>query len=456
MNKKVALCMIFGCMAIAAQCQTVVWQMNPTNYNEIIRLNSNLFKVTRNGKVGLINSDGTIVSPVENDNISDCYEHMALLTVNDGHGERITGCLTDDGRFYGFTQKYYTLNGQKFFSDGLISVSDENGTLGYIDKSGNQVVGFDGKYSRIKPFTEGYATVLKEKKYILIDKEGNEMKFMYGGNGVGAVIKGCTNVYHGKAYAYDEYGGSDRSYFVYDALEKSKLKKVGRIKDTAMDYLYCYQAVTGRTKEVPYVKMPPYVGTKGLNPVLVNGTYGYQVGETAVLPSQFSTASQFEDGLAIVSVNGLKGILRYIDGAAFEVSIPVNQYNFYSGNDISCKFNLSIPNAWSGKKLEMLLKDASGNTIATSNTLDSYTFTVKPSASGQVQYHLSIYAEGLKLYEGFLIYSFNKKERCTICGKDKEQCEYRGSHPMEKGKSGSDICKTCGLKISECKYQGVH
>ena len=222
MNKKIYLSTLFVFLTISGNSQTVVWQMQPSDYNQVERISSTLFKVERNGKIGLINADGTIVAPVVNDNISDCYEHKALITSSDGHGERITGCLTDNGMYYGYATKFYTLNGQKFFSDGLISVADENGKLGYIDERGNQIVGFDGKYSRIKPFTEGHAAVMKNKKYVLINKEGDEMRFIYS-KGVGAAIAGCTNVYNGKAYVYDEYAGSDRSYFIYDALRKSDL-----------------------------------------------------------------------------------------------------------------------------------------------------------------------------------------------------------------------------------------
>ena len=58
--------------------------------------------------------------------------------------------------YYGYATKYYTLNGQKFFSDGLISVADENGKLGYIDEKGNQIVGFDGKYRHQRRYRRGH------------------------------------------------------------------------------------------------------------------------------------------------------------------------------------------------------------------------------------------------------------------------------------------------------------
>lgn len=452
MIKKLYFSTLFACFTICGNCQTVVWQMPPTDYNQIERISSTLFKVVHNGKIGLVNADGTMVAPIVNDNISDCYEHKALITSNDGHGERITGCLTDDGMYYGYTNKYYTLNGQKFFSDGLISVADENGNLGYIDEKGNQIVGFEGKYSRIKPFTEGHATVMKNKKYVLINKDGDEMRFIYS-KGVGAAIAGCTNVYNGKAYVYDEYAGSDRSYFIYDALRKSNLEKTGRVKNTAMDYLYCYQSVSGRTKEVPFEKMKSYSGIKGLTASQSNGMYGYMSGGSTIVPYQFSSASQFEDGLAIVRFNGQMGILKFVDGASFDVTVPTVKHDFYVGNSVSCSFNLSIPSIWQGKNIDVVLKDVNGSSISTTNTSGTYIFSVKPSVSGQLEYLVVVTGDGIRLCESKISYAFNKRERCVTCGKDKSQCEYHGNHPTSPKES---LCPTCGKKISECKYQGVH
>lgn len=456
MFKKLYFSTLFACLAICGNSQTVIWQMQPTDYNQIERISSTLFKVVRNGKIGLINADGTMVAPVVNDNISDCYEHKAIITSSDGHGERITGCLTDNGMYYGYATKFYTLNGQKFFSDGLISVADENGKLGYIDERGNQIVGFDGKYSRIKPFTEGHAAVMKNKKYVLINKEGDEMRFVYS-KGVGAAIAGCTNVYNGKAYVYDEYGGNDRSYFIYDAVRRSDLVKTGRVKDTTMDYLYCYQSVSGRAKDVPYEKMEPYSGMKGLAAIQVSGMYGYGGGGSTIVPCQFSSASQFEDGLAIVSINGQMGILKYVDGASFDVTVPTVKHDFYAGNSVSCSFNLSIPSIWQGKNIDVILKDISGSAISITNTAGTYSFSVKPSVSGQIEYSVVVNGEGLRLYESKINYTFNKRERCVTCGKDKSQCEFNGNHPTPITTPKKDpLCPTCGKKISECKYQGVH
>ena len=59
------------CMCYFVQAQTVVWLMPPTkNYSNIERIGNNLFKVVRDGKIGLIKTDCTEVTPAVNDNIS--------------------------------------------------------------------------------------------------------------------------------------------------------------------------------------------------------------------------------------------------------------------------------------------------------------------------------------------------------------------------------------------------
>lgn len=458
MKAKALLTTLMTTLCLSANAQTVVWELKPTTYNDISRLGRNLYVVKHNGKVGLINSDGTIVAPIDNDQIGDLYEHKALVTRTDGHGERVAGILTDDGVYHGFATSYYTLNGQKFYSDGLLSVADERGNLGYIDDYGKAVVGFEGKYSRIKPFTEGFAAVMKNKKYVLIDKDGNEAKFMYGGNGIGPAIGGCTNVYQGKAYVYDEFGGADRSYYLYDAKAKSRLEKTGRIKNTATDYLYCYQSVTGRTKDVPFKKMVVKAGQVGLSPVTNKGLYGYEESGKTVLPAQLSAATPFEDNLAIVTLNGQIGILKYIPGNGFVATPQNGQLTFMEGNKVDCAFTLLSPSVWRDKAVDVKMRDEKGNIVALVKKSDNnYSFTLNLQGSCKKQFEVAVFAEGLKLFEGTVAYSFTMKERpkpdvCHTCGKKLTECQYKGAHPKPEAKT----CPTCGKKISECPYQGVH
>ena len=64
--------------------QTVAWELSPSDYSAITRFGKNLYQVEQGGKWGLIRADGTIVVPVEADDISKFYDHLALVTVKIG------------------------------------------------------------------------------------------------------------------------------------------------------------------------------------------------------------------------------------------------------------------------------------------------------------------------------------------------------------------------------------
>lgn len=462
--KKKILIILLSSVIQIVQAQTVVWEMQPCDYSKITLINEDLYKVERNGKIGLVHSNGSIVADVVNDNISSFYEGKALLTSNDVKGERVNGCLTLEGRFYKFHKKYYTLNGQKFFSDDVLSVADEYGKLGYVDISGNEICGFDGRFDKIKLFTEGYAAVFKNKKYYLIDKEGSPVKFTFKGI---AEVNGGTNVYNGVAYIWDKAG----NFYLYDTSKDEPCKPVKTPQNTnSLDYLYRFSSITGKTKAIPFVE-GKYNGRKGLNASYSNGLYGYKTEFKTILPTQFSSASQFEDGKAIVSLNGMTGIIRYIEGKGFSVSETSKNINFYSNKTTTCYFSIDIPEIWKNSPLEISLKDQQGTSIETKQTGNSYSFNQVLSVSCNKVYKITILGEGLKLYEGELSYSFTKKEVCPTCGKDKILCPGHVAKCPTCGKDKNKCtghvkrCTVCGKKIvgkktkynsDECKFDSVH
>ena len=62
------------------------------------------------------------------------------------------------------------------FSDGMASVfMYDDGTMGFINKRGEQVIPPSNRFEGATPFSEGRAFALKDGKYALIDNEGNEL-----------------------------------------------------------------------------------------------------------------------------------------------------------------------------------------------------------------------------------------------------------------------------------------
>ncbi len=431
--------------SLISKAQTVVWAMQPKGYDTIEPIGKNLFKVTNNNKIGLINADGTVVVEPVCDNLIGYYENKALLVRNDeGKGERIIGCLTGNGEFYKFSKKFYTLTGQKFYSEGLISVSNEKGKKGYVDEAGNNEFCFDKNYTNIKPFSGGYAVVRDSKSYgLLIDSEGNETKFVFPG-GVGPSIPRISSVYEGILYVQGDE--KNETYSCDMNADAGKLSKTNKPVDMkSLDYLSRLSSLSGKSKSVPYESII-YSGTKGLNPTKSNGLTGYNNGNTQILPCQLQSASFFVDGYAVVEHNGEKGILKYVEGSSFDVMSPSEAIEFSPKKNVKCSFSLTVPPVWKGK-IAVMLKKTDGQQVSLSNTEDNYEFEIKPS-SNQETYVLTITGESLKLFETQLTYTFKEiirhinpepnpkpvpkpnplDEPCEVCKKKKRDCPYRGKH----------------------------
>ena len=262
--KKIGILTLLILLSLGTTAQTIVWQLKPTDYSGIERFGPDLYQVKKDGKIGLIRSDGSVVIPIGYTEMTGFYEHKALVLNDESDSDgnpRILGYLTDEGRYVQFSSSYFSLKGLAFYSDGMLPVNDAKGRRGYLDERGSSVLGFDGKWSSIMPFTEGHAVVFTGKKgdlkYHLIDKDGNYARFLLG-NGI--ELYGGKNVYNGKAMVWDTNG----KFYNYDVLT-GKCSSSKQPANKQNDYLYCFIDITGRGKTAPYNTFP--VGHKGLEPV---------------------------------------------------------------------------------------------------------------------------------------------------------------------------------------------
>lgn len=448
---RLLLWMLLLLVSPITMAQTVMWAMQPKEYDSIEPIGKNLFKVTNNNKIGLINADGTVVVEPVCDDIIGYYENKALLVSNDdGKGERIIGCLTSDGKFHKFSKQFYTLTGQKFYSkEGLISVSNEKGEKGYVDERGNNELCFEKKYKTIKPFSEGYAVVQRSNSNcLLIDRKGHETTFRFQGD-VGSSIVWLSSVYEGKLYVQDEDG---KFYISNMKVDAGKLSKTKEVKKT-FDYLSRLSSLSGYDKRVPY-ESKEYYGAKGLSPTRSNGLagYGYYKNNKSILPCQLQSASTFMDEYAVVEHNGKKGILRYVDGTSFDVKLPSGTIEYSSNKKVKCSFTLTVPSVWVGK-IKILLKDDEGQSVNLNNNADNYSFEINPS-SEQEKFILIITGEDLKLFEAQLIYKFNKqKNEYTYPTRKVIKNTEAKDRSKQKNDKPDELCPYCRKKISECPYR---
>lgn len=397
---------LLSMLPVLAWGQTIVWQLPPTDYDNIEPFGAQLYKVSRQNRVGLISADGIQVIPVEYDEITGFHEGMALVLKNEDGHTLIGGALTEEGEFRPFQKKYFTLKGQAFYSDGMLTVSDERGRKGYLDTYGREEIGFDGRFDIIKPFTEGYASVFKgkgqDKKYALIDKQGEPAQFRLR---LGEVYGG-TNVFHGKAIIWD----TDGKFYTYDT-STSQCSSTHKYKEAVFDYLYCFTAYSGRTRDVPCTTLPNS-GKKGLSATKSeNGLYGYSYNGMVVLPPQFSAATDFINDVAIVTLGDKKGLLRWIeDDTVFSLNVAESEHSYYAGNKVTCGFELKTPSAWSDKSLNVTVTDVNTGENMNGQYLDGhYTFSFKPVAT-EKSIHVAVSSDGLQLWSGETIYSFRRLE----------------------------------------------
>lgn len=392
-------------MTFAMHAQTAVWQMPPASYEKIFCVGNNLFEVQRGGKYGFIKADGSVVQNVEADNVGLFYEGKALVTVRERKDNRLLGVLTSDGTYSAFTQKYYTIDNQEFYSDNLLTVKNDKGRVGYIDEFGNPVLGFDGKYDNIKPFTEGFAAVFKNDEYSLINKRGVESQMIIG---LGEVYGG-TNVCNDIAYIWD----TDGKLYTYN-VKSGECVKAKEPSDNQPDYLYCYNGVSRRGATVPF-KAISYEGRKGIQPYKYNGLYGYIVEDNTILPSQFDDATPFIDGYAVVKKNGQYGILKYVaNSQSPSLIVPTKTVRYNVGSSATCSFILNSLPVENFADIKVSVIDDANNAIAV-NTVDNgkYSFSIHPH-DGNKEFLVSVENSGLKLWEGKAVYTFKKNAAMLI------------------------------------------
>ena len=387
-----------------AMSQTAIWEMKPVDCSSLSRIAPGLYQMEANGKKGVVDNKGNAIVKTECTDITPFYEGKALLVSKENGKNRVLGYLTAKGKHVLFTKPYFAINGQDFYSDGMLTVEDEEGRKGYLDGKGNEIEEiFSEGYDMIKHFCEGYAAVFKNRKYYLIDKSGQSEHIVIG---VGEV-KGGTNVFQGEAYVFDEKG----TVYVYNVntkiqCEKSKRKfKKGNNED---DYLFRFTTVSGMGKEIPYDETPK--GKMGLTPIQEGGKFGYRTEETTILPPQFDFATTFEDGMAVVAKNGQYGILKWVDQVdPLSVQVEKSHLSYYAGSPVECGFNVNVSNAWQGGKLQVDVS-CGGLPIPAISSGAGYAFKYVPKSKEQT-FDVEIAADGLTLCHLSISYTFEKRHR---------------------------------------------
>lgn len=482
--------------AINGMAQSVAWNLSPQEYTDIQCIGKHIYKATNgDGKKTIMANfaDGKTMSKIECDDITPFYKNWALMLKYEEKKKRVIGCIEVDGTCNVFEQPFYTLTGQEFYSEGLLTVENGKGEKVYIDHLGNEMIGSGKNYSRIKPFSEGYAVVFvnnnKESDYINKDGQSPQIRSTLLNY---VTIGQVTNFYQGKALMM----ATNRDYFICD-INGNGEKLSQKPEDIAKYFDYLYRFVFNKDD---VQKTPPYdLNYKGdengnIKPVVdgkgKNARYGYELanGNRIVVPCQFVYAGPFVDGFAIVKmIDGKCGILQYLSEPVTQFSVtPVQKtVQFDKPSDvISCQFMVS-PVQWHGHTIQAELADFKDKQVTSDgNGRFSFSFSHAGKHSKET-FNINLLSDGIILGSYPIIIEFQKKEppKCSICGAEISQCPHQGKHgtcntcnkiidrghrvaknkrcpydggkhPDPKPKNG--ICPDCDRPIDECIFHGNH
>jgi uncharacterized protein YnzC (UPF0291/DUF896 family) len=200
------------------------------------------------------------------------------------------------------------------FSEGLAAVGLK-GKLGYIDKTGNEVIPL--KYDLIGEFSaNGLAKVYLDEKWSYIDKTGNEVTPVKYDEIRAFSAEGLAKVRLDGKWGYIDKTGNEVTPIKYDEIEAFSVNGLAMVK---LDGKWGYIDKTGNeVTPIKYDKISKFP-LDGLVRVELNGKYGYidEIGNE-VIPAIYEEIRMFGD-LAKVKLAGKYG---YIDKTGKEI-IPV-------------------------------------------------------------------------------------------------------------------------------------
>lgn len=382
--------------------QTAEWLVAP-QYSEIKYFGPKMYKVSQNGKIGIVGSDGRIILSPKYDAINLFYEGRAVFVNHTSLGWQVKGVLSEDGTVKYAEEAYFLLPDYMFYSEGLLTVRDSDGLYGYLDDNCHPAFKFTK--DEVRPFSEGFAVVGKEETFHWIDTSGEQIlpRLKNGGTPYGG-----TNFYNGKAYLWDE----DGVFFVLN--EDGRTEKVPT-RDLEVDYLY--RAESGEGEDVIYSKYEQDYSKQWI-PEERDGLWTYLSSKGKLLtPFQYESVEKFADGAAVAQYDGKYGLLHVVeDKSTFYTQNRRNSQVFSAGGTCNCEFLLSIPDKWKGQPITVTLRDTdSGNILnLMKKGQNIFTFSYKPNASNARErktFRVEVKNNGIQLWQGEESYSFVQRTK---------------------------------------------
>lgn len=360
----------------AATAQTVMWSI-PPKYDSIEEYTADAYLCSADGKCGVVASSGEVIVPIEVDDITESYEGKALALVKDSDSRwRIVGILhVHDMKYSPLSERYY-MNKYSHFSEGLLSVMNQQGAAGYIDDEGNVVI--DCQFASACPFSQGLALVVRpsskqECLYIKRDYGKTRMPlivdFANGRLTAGTTFKnGRALVAHYSSLAYINTQGN--------VIEKFK----GEFSSDMIDSFDYSLKGEGGEEHKPDVPQPSYRDL-GIELIDDNGYYGYRMSNGVVIPAQFDAAEPFKGEYAKAKYQSKYGVLKYVATPLTVTSDTKEIFVMTKESPALYKFSMLAPREFEASKLSVKFDAGSGFLEDITMSVDgggNYSYQCKP------------------------------------------------------------------------------
>lgn len=384
--------------------QSAEWLVAP-EYTDINYFGPQMYKVTKENKVGIINTDGKILVKPSYDAISLFYEGRAIFVNRTSHGWQVKGVLADDGSVNYPDGEYFLLKEFMFYSEGLLPVKDGYGKYGYLNDKCRPA--FEFSNDEVRPFSEGFAAVGNEETFHWVNTSGEQIlpRLKNGGTPYGG-----TNFYDGKAYLWDE----DGVFFILSG--DGRTMKISS-QDLVVDYLY--RVGSDKGENVEYTKYSQSFSNNWI-PEERNGKWTLSSRSGQLLsPFIYDKIQKFSGKSAIAAIDGHYGLIQMVDdNSTFSTHASKTNHIFSAGAVCNCEFQLSVPEKWRNQPITVLLKDPeSGSIISIENKgRNNYSFSYKPDPSStkeEKDFRVEVKNNGIQLWQGQESFTFVQRTKLS-------------------------------------------
>lgn len=350
------------------KAQTAEWAVLP-QYASIYYFAPNMYKISKEGKVGILRTDGRVILQPIYDAINYFYEGKTIFVNKTSKGWQVKGVLDEEGNVCLADGVYYLLPKYKFFSEGYLPVKDENGLYGYLDDKCKPI--FDFIPDEVHPFSEGFAVVGAEETFHWINTSGEQIlpRLKNGGTPYGG-----TNFYNGFAYLWDE----DGVFFKLDGDGKTQ-----KIPSQELEVDYLYRVGTGLGENVEYSKYNQNFEKLWLPKEQDNLWTFVSTDGKLLTPFQYDSVLPFSAGSAVAEYKGKFGLLKIVDDkSTFSAKVQKSRHIYSPGSNCVCEFELFVPEKWRGQDLVVkMIEQESGEFIPVSKKSQKvYSFVYRPSS----------------------------------------------------------------------------